>query len=163
MDDPIEDVPIVEGETAQVQLYADYVIKKQVNYLDYDLISNEYDKLMRLSRFSHFPTPLSMPVDNYLILNHCGDHLDRNNLPFNWKEQLKDIECFLVRENIIHRDIRPENIMVDKGFIYLIDFGWSVFKDGLLFGPDSIGDKFKHPEKWDDAYSMRKVIEHYEL
>lgn len=63
--------------------------------------------------------------DNSLIITNCGDQLNINNIPANWKQQILCIYEILKKENIYHNDIKPDNFTVKNNKIYLIDFGWS--------------------------------------
>jgi serine/threonine protein kinase len=65
-------------------------------------------------------------------------------------------------KNIIHRDIRPENIFLKKdGSLILIDFGWAIV-NGNSYGDakhsqslKTLGDEFQFENyAWNDAYSL---------
>jgi serine/threonine protein kinase len=63
--------------------------------------------------------------DNSLLLSECGERIDNENLPDDWKEQLITIHEILEYENIYHNDIKPDNFTVKDKKIYLIDYGWA--------------------------------------
>lgn len=153
------------GETSDVYDCGRWVEKRQKKFFELPLAKNCYDKLLRLQKYVHFPRLCELtPYDDRkkcVTMEKLDAKLTKDNLPKNWKQQLQDILAILQEEEIIHRDIRPENLMLKNGVIKLIDFGWAVFKDEPLFGPDCIGDNYKSQEGWDDEYSMLKTMEYY--
>tara|TARA_B100001142_G_scaffold201429_1_gene199992 strand:+ start:1608 stop:2297 length:690 start_codon:yes stop_codon:yes gene_type:complete len=100
---------------------------------------------------------------NYLIYeNISGKQIAKNSLSSNSLIQIKEILFFLKHNNIVHRDIRPHNIMVKDMEIILLDFEHCVI-DGVSHGDDDNLNNDYRPEKgvWDDAYSFKKIIENY--
>jgi serine/threonine protein kinase/regulator of sirC expression with transglutaminase-like and TPR domain len=71
----------------------------------------------------------------YLVMEYIeGDDLQkqlvkRDNVPFaaadvlNWAKQLIDVMNYLHGQGIQHRDVKPSNIKVRNGRIFLLDFG----------------------------------------
>lgn len=151
----------LRGATATIEKQDGKVIKKQINYMDYDLIANEVRILSKCDS-RHFPKVLKAQED-LIELEDCGDDLTCDNLPNDWKQQLIEIIQDLRVYNVEHRDIRPENLMVKDGIIKLIDFGWARFKDDPPDNPPScLGYPYKASYGWDDNFSMIKVIKELE-
>lgn len=66
----------------------------------------------------------------------------------------------LKRKGIIHRDIRPDNLLVRDGKPVLIDFGWAVSEAQPYFTPQWLGGSERPPDgSFCDVYSMGKVLE----
>ena len=67
---------------------------------------NEIKSLTKLNNYNHFPKLLAYEKlpDYKMLMTHCGDMLNKNNLPENWKEQLLEIHNILEKELIYHND-----------------------------------------------------------
>ena len=76
----------------------------------------------------------------------------------------------LRKSDVVHRDIRPDNLMLINNRLVLIDFQLAVSKknfkelDYMLSRPSrlrKLGNKnFRYrPYVWDDAYSLLKVLD----
>lgn len=94
----------------------------------YGQYKNEVDALLILYRKKYFPLLLSInpnPNDRFIIINYCGELLNKDNLPENWKEQLLNIIKTLKLCNIYHNDMWINNFLVRDNELVLIDFGWA--------------------------------------
>lgn len=82
--------------------------------------------------------------------------------------KLVDILVMLSEKEIIHRDIKPDNIIVKKNEVYLIDFNISrIYKDNTTLDTELFGTKgFASPEQFgyeqttykSDVYSLGKTL-----
>ena len=110
---------------------------KKFNIDEYDYISpysvnshhhyiNEIEILPLIEKHNLTPKLISFDNDT-LILSNCGDVINKNNLPLNWKEQIYNIYLMLKNENLYHNDFTISNLTVLNNKIYLIDFGWASF------------------------------------
>lgn len=150
------------GATAVVSKENGKVFKEQRSFKDYDLIANE-KRILKTLESVHFPK-LFEDQDNMIVMEDCGDIIDVDNLPKDWKEQLVQIIVELRSCDVQHRDIKPENLMVKDGVIKLIDFGWARFySDAPDDPPSCLGYPFAPNGYWDDNFSMRKVIKMFEF
>lgn len=121
---------------------------------------------------------------SYLAINYINGHtlkecINKNLLNTNDKNiiysQLLDILKILKKNHIVHRDIRPDNIMVnykgDYPQIKLIDFAFAIKKNNDGFNElksfsdnhnllSCLGGNYKPADfKWDDAYSVYKILD----
>jgi serine/threonine protein kinase len=71
--------------------------------------------------------------------------------------ELQSILQWLRLHQVIHRDIRPENIVWDGKKVYLIDFAWAVRNGEQTNYSHDVGGTYKAPWGFDDEYSLRKI------
>ena len=103
-----------KGATSVVSKEGDKVFKRQTGYNGYNLIDNEYRILSTIDSI-HFPK-VSQEEDG-ISISDCGERVRVDNLPDNWKSQCVDILNELKKNNIQHRDIKPDNLMVKDGVV----------------------------------------------
>ena len=149
------------GATSVVSRENGYVTKIQTQFKERDLIANEA-RFLKVLNSRHFPKLISTDGDTIKI-EESGAELTKENMPENWKLQLTRILIELKNKNIVHRDIRVDNILVKDSVVKLIDFGWARFAtepDGDV--PDLLGYPNKPSWGFDDNYSMKRVIKQIE-
>jgi len=129
-----------KGGTSEIELLTDhtskYILKKIVNnkvllywkdsYEDgIELLKNEYEYLNLIDKYIYFPTLFSYDLSKgTLLLSYVGNNVSNtDNIPNDWKTQLKDIYTILQEHDIYHNDIFEGNICILDNRIYLIDFG----------------------------------------
>lgn len=151
-----------KGCTSSVSKDGDRVRKTQNNFKQFNLTANEARILQSLSG-RHFPK-LIEATDEYVDIEDCGEMLGAGNLPDDWREQLREVLVELSSFNILHRDIRLDNLMVKDGVIKLIDFGWAKItgENDVMKVPDLLGYPNKAPWGYDDSYSMGKIFKQVE-
>lgn len=147
------------GATSIVEKRDGGYVKKQEGYMEYDLIENEY-RLLKNLESNHFPEVWREGDD--IVIEDCGDRLTIANLPDDWKFQLVHILSDLKTNKVIHRDIKPNNLMVKSDTIMLIDFGWAKLESEKDNPPSCLGMPYRPSWGWDDRFSMKKVIKEIE-
>ena len=59
--------------------------------------------------------------------------MSNDNIPNNWKEQIKEIIKTLKECNVVNNDMWINNFLVKDDVINLIDFGWASSKPSFPF------------------------------
>ena len=144
-------------------------------------------KVLRKINLKYFPKEFyfrSTPSAKFIAIEKVEgsrlDHLVSSNLIMSKSQEflknmyvgIFDILKILHRVKIVHRDIRPQNIIIKyDGTPILIDFQYAVdverkrFKEHKLIRKKprlikGLGSNFaKNPFHWDDAYSVNKIFE----
>lgn len=152
-----------KGATSVVSKGEGVVTKKQDSFMAYSLIDNEERILSKVSSI-HFPKVISKN-EGELSIEDCGDLLTVDNLPKDWKAQLVEILIDLKTNNLVHRDIKPDNLMIKDGVIKLIDMGWAKFEyeEEKISPPACLGYPYKPSWGHDDNYSMRQIMKQMEF
>ena len=96
--------------------------KRRIEHLNLDF-PREVNILKTLSNEKHFPELLYFDVKKHIIyMTLCGEKLSKNNVPDDWKKQLKEIVDILKKYNISHNSTSINNTCVKDGVMYFIDF-----------------------------------------
>ena len=130
------------------------IVRKTANQ---NIVLHERKAINRLSG-GHFPKLMRDDSPECIYMNYCGQRLAA--LPSNWRDQCEEILSELLKANIQHRDIRPQNLLFRNGKIILCDFGWCTI-DGISHSPNTprrLGSDFKAPHGFDDKYSLYKSM-----
>lgn len=138
----------------------------------YDLACREAEFLQRMGPSPLFPRALSSAVcDGYSTLELqkvAGPVLSDavgvlRSSPGRLRRFMRGalgILDSLRRQGIVHRDIRPDNIIVRDGLPVLLDFGWAVTAQQPYHTPPLLGAPYHAPEgPWCDTYAMGRVLE----
>lgn len=104
----------------------DYDTKSPYVVDSYEHYSKEIDILPRLEKYNLTPKLIDFNNDT-LILSNCGELINKQNIPTNWKDQISEIYKMLVTENIYHNDFTISNITILEDKICLLDFGWASY------------------------------------
>jgi len=127
------------------------------------LYARERDWLYKLEEFDRVPKIISIkPME--ITMEYCGEQVSEENLPKDWREQAKEILDGLKKYGCSHNDIKPSELMVKDGKVYLIDFGWATtigeeIPDNF---PTALGaDYRKSTEEINDEYSLMKSLSQF--
>lgn len=103
------------------------VVEKCFAKRDTNLFLNEIYWLKKLENYKFFPKILKVDYKKKIIsISHEGAKISNKNKPSNWPKQLKKILLILKKNNCFHSDIKPDNLLVKKNKLVLIDFAQSI-------------------------------------
>lgn len=131
-----------------------YVLKELYRKPKEKFIKETYC-LNTLKNYKYFPKIIyEDEKNNSFIMNYCGNHVNKKELPENWLDQINDIKKILYKHDIAHGDINHKNICIHNNTIVLIDFGNIRFKNDIFFKDNSYEEyvKMQHSK-------LNKVIE----
>ena len=116
------------------------------------LFENEVFWLNKLSKFEIAPKILEIDYKNQIIhMSYEGEEISKKNAPNNWPFQLKKILNVLKKNNCLHSDIKPDNLLVKNNKLKLIDFAQSCLISNLK------KDIFLKKRIFFDEYSFKRI------
>ena len=155
-------LPKGTGHTAD--LYYDptnnYVVKTFIRYHEFNIFEREVYWLLYLTyrRYNWCPEILHYDLKSRQIyMTYAGNRITPENYPKDWKQQLESIIRDLESENLTHNDIKEEDLLVHKGKLKLIDYGW-MCKNGDF----SCNRRFSSKEKPAEIYSDDTAVDRIE-
>jgi hypothetical protein len=102
------------------------IVKKYFSSDDLNLFHNEIFWLKKLKNYEFIPKILNIDYSNYILsISNEGERISYKNKPHNWLKQLNKILKCLKKNNCFHSDITPDNLLVKKNQLTLIDFAQS--------------------------------------
>ena len=165
---------ITEGFHSYCQIRAERVYKQYDEYaLALGLLKNEIKWYQRFANWQGTTPRAPRLLDytrNTLIMEYCGEPITKTTLPDNFKDQLRQIAVFLQANHCLHCDIMPNNLLVKKNRIYLIDFGWAIKlgqdpyqkwsnADRIIL--DCMNVPYRAPDWPNDKYSLEMIYHEY--
>ncbi len=132
----------IHGYTAKVTIDAknDMVFKHigKGRYKGYskefikELIDREVFWLKKLAHLKFVPR-LYAYDEKHIMMSYCGEVVTEK--PKDYYEQLNKIKTLLLQNHCYYNDWKPDNLLIKKGNLYLIDFGWaSLIKEDMSCG-----------------------------
>ena len=134
---------------------------KNWDFLNYDILKREIYILTILSKYEqHFPKLIDYNEFG-IITEFIGDILCEKNIPSNILTQIETIINILNTENISHRDIKKEELLIKDNILYIVDWGWSTINNDFSCGINlcSLEKPFLNTDS--DVKCILKIISDY--
>lgn len=110
------------------------LIKKEIFRKPKEKYKREVEALRKLEKFKHYPKIVKEEVRKFtFFMTHCGDRINKKNIPKNWLEQINEIKKELEDSDIVNGDLCDDHLLVLKGIISIIDFGNIRLKEDDFF------------------------------
>lgn len=140
------------------------VIKRVSRWLEYGVFEREVRYLAELQYSGFTPKVFSVSIDRKEIeMEDCGQDATQATMPPNAFGQAVEILYTLNKLRIRHNDIRPQNVTVRDGKLFLIDWQWATRGSAPdVAWPKGLGTKYRAgwPDwRFDDAVSFMRVLE----
>lgn len=136
--------------------------EKSVLY-EYELLNYISSKNISKDRFYPEIVETNTADFNYNIYKNInGKKMSRSSFKISFIDQMRRILVFLKEHKIIHRDIRPHNILLDRNNIILLDFEHCVINGQSNEDITDLNKEYRPSEHvWDDSFSFKKIIDKY--
>lgn len=158
----VKDKLLKKDISSETLLSVSKVVSKHWDKNGIDVYKNEKKWLNILKKSDVIARPIHFNDETRTITTeYAGEKINKDNLPQDWEKQRDYIISELEKYNCRHNDIKPEEILVDKGKIRIIDFGWAYEKnkDNPKSWPDCLGNDFKYDKNvFNDKESFNKSI-----
>jgi tRNA A-37 threonylcarbamoyl transferase component Bud32 len=93
-------------------------------YKEHDLLKREIFILKKLQKYDCFPK-IVYYNNILLVTEYIGDFIKKESIPDNILFQINDINNILIKEKIIHSDIKQNEMLIKDNKLYIVDFGWA--------------------------------------
>lgn len=139
------------------------VIKRVGQWLEYGVFGREVNWLSALQGCAFIPRLYAVNGLD-IEMEDCGPDLSTVPPPHDAAQQANEILAELKRRNVAHNDIRPQNVTVKDGRLYLIDWQWAT-EYGVQppkSWPAGLGTRYRAGwPGWvfDDRMSLGRVVE----
>lgn len=130
----------------------------------YKMWANEVDALLKVSTLHGLQQYVGSDRHKHEIVTmYAGHQLRRDDMSCAEAErQCSEIVGRLRDAGVVHRDVRPGNLMCRHGIITLIDFQWAWYP-GCVFknekdAPREMGGRYRQKGNIDDMHSIIKSV-----
>jgi tRNA A-37 threonylcarbamoyl transferase component Bud32 len=150
-------------QTSSVVHLGNTIIKRVDRYLEYGIVERELTFLALLHGSGYTPRLIEAnPAANEITMEYVGSNVASAVRPRDMRAQMDAILSDLARRMIRHNDIRPENVTVQNGRLYLIDWQWATIdEDPPATWPAGLGGRYRAgwpAWKFDDRASFERSL-----
>lgn len=153
----------LNGYTATIEKHGRFITKKVERCLEHGVFAREIEFLTLLKDSGFVPKIHAVDYrERAITMDGCGEDLTTAKLPSDAKLQAENIVDFLEILGIQHNDIRPANVTVKDGALFLIDFQWATRNtQPPAYWPQGLGGSYRAgwPEwRFSDRESFAKIL-----
>lgn len=105
-----------------------YFMKIPYMYKEFDILRREIFILKKLENYDCFPK-IVYYNNILLVTEYIGDVITKDTIPDNILFQINYISNILLKEKIIHSDIKKYEMLIRDDKLYIIDFGWARYNN----------------------------------
>ena len=151
---------IKRDENSVVHRSITKIVSSRWDNHEINVYKNEKKWLRLLMQSPRFPNPILFDdIARIITTQYCGEKINKDNFPINIIEQAQDILHELKKYNCNHNDIKPDELLVEKGKLFLVDFGWAIEMGESIpkSWPQGLGGQFKCDPLNDDISMYRSL------
>jgi len=120
-----------------VHLLEGNIVKKK--YSSKKVFKRELHALQTLQKYDFIPRLIDFEVPKTIYMSFCGTKININTF-VKQSKQIDQMMKLIQTDKIYHNDLKPRNVCIHHGKLFLIDFSWATKHKGT--GPGL--NKVKH-------------------
>tara|TARA_Y100001970_G_C13993826_1_gene729632 strand:+ start:152 stop:844 length:693 start_codon:yes stop_codon:yes gene_type:complete len=142
-----------------------FIKMKPRKKIEFEYSVNDYINQNYLEKIKFYPQIVDSCTSDffYNVYEYIdGSKISKSTFSKELVNQIYLILIFFKKHKIIHRDIRPHNLILYNDTLKIIDFEHCSINNKTIETPSFLNSKYRFSNKvWDDAFSFKKIIDQY--